>query len=523
MMTWWLALVVLVGGGSSNELLDMVPTDMYWRMQKVEVSTAAMLGHLKAPEAGDVGGLLEELGSDQYKVRMGAQKKLLAMGPGIIDRIRPALKSPDAEVAMRVKEIIAALSARQGQGSIRRLMAIRTLGEMKSKKALGALRKLTGSRKLFVAGYARRAIAAIEGRAPAALALSAKLRMEDVWLLPAGCGMVAQVTLGGGKDFDLATAMKGMLPAMGRQDPKRMIREMVDGLLGLADKIGNIRVDSLTLGLADNVGSNSGFLVLVVSGLYDREKAKTFLSALAHRDLTVKKIAGVEVYSTDEGFALIFPSRERAILIAGPSADKLPIEAVAKAVASGKGGLAGEKELAGLIAKVDKTASLWAVARITKHYREELPILAPFKTMTFSVKKARGRTYLALHAEGDDPNAVRDSLAQFEKGLKEVQVQVTKMSERMDMVKGLADLLAGVKISQRGTRASITATVKGNALGELIMSPILLLTGERVLVEAAVDRPRRVLVKAARTRPARLRTARTRPAQSRTRPAKTSP
>ena len=133
MMTWWLALVVLVGGGSSNELLDMVPTDMYWRMQKVEVSTAAMLGHLKAPEAGDVGGLLEELGSDQYKVRMGAQKKLLAMGPGIIDRIRPALKSPDAEVAMRVKEIIAALSARQGQGSIRRLMAIRTLGEMKSK------------------------------------------------------------------------------------------------------------------------------------------------------------------------------------------------------------------------------------------------------------------------------------------------------------------------------------------------------------------------------------------------------
>src|SRR5437764_8476301 len=102
-------LMMLLGGGA-NDLLDLVHTDSYWKAKQVTVS-------------------VEQL---------------------ITDANSKAPVNPDA-------------AAPQAAG-VRRLMAIRTLGELKKAEALTMLQSLVDSKEPFVADYAKAAIAAIEGK-----------------------------------------------------------------------------------------------------------------------------------------------------------------------------------------------------------------------------------------------------------------------------------------------------------------------------------------------------------------------
>jgi len=123
-------LMTLVGGGGGNDLVDYLDTNSYWAQQSVEVTVPEMKAQLAPADAkGD---------------------------------------------------------------PVRRLMAIRTLGELKKKGAIATLQPLLKSKTLFEAEYAAAAIAAIEGKKFKRPGLSAKERMKDVYLLPAGCGEVGQ-------------------------------------------------------------------------------------------------------------------------------------------------------------------------------------------------------------------------------------------------------------------------------------------------------------------------------------------
>ena len=133
MMTWMSLMMLLLSGGA-NELLDFVPTDAYWKAKEVTVSVQTISADLES------------------------------------------LKADDTSKAT----------------AVRRLMAIRTLGELKDKSALPALEKLTDSKEMFVADYAKRAIANIEGK-PLVIGIpdnSAQMREKDLWMLPAKCGGV---------------------------------------------------------------------------------------------------------------------------------------------------------------------------------------------------------------------------------------------------------------------------------------------------------------------------------------------
>ena len=63
-------------------------------------------------------------------------------------------------------------------------------------------------------------------------------------------------------------------------------------------------------------------------------------------------VEGVEVFAPDSHMEFAFPSDERAVAFAGPSADKLPLKEVLTAVRDNKGALLTNKDLAALIQKV---------------------------------------------------------------------------------------------------------------------------------------------------------------------------
>src|SRR2546421_8733531 len=107
--SFFLLFTMLLGGASGNDLLDLIPTDSYWKSKEVE---------LTAPN------IMVELNS---------------------------IKADDTSKAT----------------AVRRLMAIRALGELKSADALPSLKTQLDSKEMFVADYAQRAIDAIESK-PAA-------------------------------------------------------------------------------------------------------------------------------------------------------------------------------------------------------------------------------------------------------------------------------------------------------------------------------------------------------------------
>src|SRR3954468_13520539 len=102
----FLIFTLLLGGGTGNDLLDLIPTDVYWKVKDVEPT---------------VPNLMLELNS---------------------------IKADDTSKAV----------------AVRRLMAIRALGELKTPDAVNSLKAQLENKDMCVADYAQHAIDLIEGK-----------------------------------------------------------------------------------------------------------------------------------------------------------------------------------------------------------------------------------------------------------------------------------------------------------------------------------------------------------------------
>jgi len=478
--TWFLAVLMILGGDGSNELLDLFPTKAFWESESVEVSPETMLAEIKEPP-GDASALIKDLGAEKFEVREAAHKKILAMGPAVLPQITPLLKSADPEVVARAEQIVQALAGGAERTAVRRLMAIRTLGELKCRDALPALKDLTKSKELFIADYARRAAAAIEGGTYSLPSLSAAQRMADVWMLPKGCGAVAQCTMSGGaKKVEMEQLMQSMAPLTGARDPQAIVKQMLRGLLPIIYKIGNVRVDSVTLGLADDIdGGRAGYVVLIVRGLYDADKAKAALAKSMPRRGQVKKVGQVEVYCPDDEVALIFASNHQFVFAVVADEQNIPLVELARAVSSGKGTLEANKELAALVRSADRSGPIWAAAKISPAYREALTILAPFKAVTLSTTKNKDGLGLTLNAQGEDEEKVKAAVAEFNDAVKQALEQAKEMAENMPAMKSTIEFLQGIQVSQDAADVRITAALRAKGGVGTMMASFLLQTRGR--------------------------------------------
>src|SRR5437899_2406532 len=191
-----LILLSLIGGGGGNHLLDYASSQSYWKSKGVVVNVQTMSGELKTSAAQDISELIKQLASPDGQVRAGASRKIVQLGESVIPQLEQAAEIPDPEVSSRVKTLITDISAASKANAIRRLMAIRTLGELKKPEALPALRPLNDAKEMFVAEYAARAIAQIEGKPLVTVGATPEQKKTDLWLLPADCRMVMQVAPG---------------------------------------------------------------------------------------------------------------------------------------------------------------------------------------------------------------------------------------------------------------------------------------------------------------------------------------
>jgi len=460
-------ILVLTMGGGGNDLLDYLDTRAYWKLKGIEVTIENMTRELSEVESREVPRLVRDLGADDFKTREEATRKLRSIGAPALPALRQAAQSDDPEVRTRARDILKTVSAAARARTIRRLMAIRALGELGNKEALPHLRRLLASKEPFVADYGRAAIARIEGT-PYTRPLPKPTDLaSDVCLLPPRCGVVAHVVLTPGAPLDwtnlVAQFPGGVPPGF---DLAAVKQQFAAGLTKLTEQIGNVRLEAITLGISEDVGEESGFVVAVARGIYDREAVT---AALRQQQVQERKADGLVVFAPEDQIALIPCGGGRFVVMAGPRPETLPIAEVAARLKHPPQRPAFDEKL--LAQVVAKGGPIWAMMKVGKNYRQA-PVFAPFDHLVLTSRRDKdGLLTLEIVAEGKNPEAVAGAAAMVKSGLKELQDDFAEGIDEFPPAKTFLDVLNTIRVEARGLRATLTVKVKNAPL--ILFSPFL--------------------------------------------------
>jgi hypothetical protein len=433
-----------------------------------------MTACLQTAKAPDISGLIKNLGDDDFNTRTSAMRKIKSYGPAVVDQLKKAADSPDAETATRVAALLKSLGSGQKSSSARRLMAIRTLGELKDPKALDVLRGLEKSKEPFFAEYAARSIAAVEGKPYNRSHVTVKELDEDLALLPANCGMVGQARLrlaDGVKYSDMIEQLKAVIPEPQREQVASQIHGQ---LLKTIDQIGNVRIDAVTMGLADKIGPQDGFVVFIARGHYDREAVASLLKSTPF-SMTPEEIDGRSVFSAPRGNPqIVLLSDTRLALIAGPPGQQVftARQLVANLKAGDQKTLPSNEAMMNLVKQVDReTSEVWAVCNVTEGY----PLEAPFNTfksviLTLGAEKDTMRGKLV--AVGADAEEVARAVDMTDAVLGQALGEAKQQATQLPFMQPLVGVLESIEHTVEGRAVTVTARVE-NA-GKVLMIPMLM-------------------------------------------------
>jgi hypothetical protein len=465
-----------LAGGGPDDLLGYISTAAYWKAKAVQPTVEQLTADLASAKPADVSKLIDDLSAPDPTAREQAGKRIVAIGPGALPQLDEAAKDETAEAGTRAKALAAEIRAAAKALSVRRLMAIRTLGEMKSRAALPALQGMLESKEMFVRDYAGAAIAAIEGRQlpttkPAADA------MADVNLLPANVDMVCRLNTPGGPPLPVEKILGSFRLAPNDQAQSQLLERINANLVSLAETIGNIRLDSVTLGWFMAPAGQPGNAVIIARGQFD---SAAIIAALHREQIEQKAVGASDAYMLDDSTALLVPNDNLAVLVVAETNGELPIEATLKALDQAHGGFAQNAELVKLAQSVDTSQPFWMVTRIAD-IAQMFDFLPAFKTATLVAKRPPGSPPLTvgvrLEANGADPNTVRAALDLAMAEMKQAADESTAEAQVVASFKPLADMAQSVKISAEGTKASATADVTLGAMVPFALSSGIRLDG----------------------------------------------
>jgi hypothetical protein len=460
-----------LAGGS--DLCDLIPTGQYWEARSIAVSPETMLAMLRSDEQPppNVAALVQDLGSQQFAIREQASRELAAHCRSVLAALRKAAESPNAEAARRAADLIEKIEAADGATAINRLMAIRALGELRHREALPVLTQLVGSREAFVDSYARRAIAAIEGKPFAAPRPTREQLDADLGIAPPGTALLLQVcaTDTVPLSFDDFVKLVAEQPLLGvPADRGQVARQLRDNLVRLLDQTGNVRIDAVTLALSDHVGPREGFVVISARGRYDQTALRRVLE---EQGMMVEQRSGIDVAAPRRAEAyILLPSDEQLVLVSGASPEQLPIDAVIAALAGGKNGLKlkENERLAALVDETDRSGPIWLAVVVSDSFRVRTsPLLDGLDTIAITTKQDGVKLSGTLLARGPDANIAARQAA-FVQGL------VQQVISELEQFRAVAPFSTFVKALDTFKVSADGASVRGTAELEDIR-PLLLM------------------------------------------------
>lgn len=352
---------LLSGGG---DLLDAVPTDAYWARRGVEVTVDRMIDQL-APGAKSVDQDALLLRGDDPVLREQAALRLVDVGPAAIEKVRPLTESKDPPTADAARLVIAAIERRPKVAQVRRLMAIRALGELGDARGLAAVEAAGRSGDSFAADYAARAAARIARRPVPVPQVPEKL--QDAWLMPATCRAVVQwraaVEATKGATRGWPAVLAAAFPDADRRSAA--LRPALNEIETLAEAIGNVRVQTVTVGLSGDPAADppAASAVLMVRAQYDRA---AFRSWVGWRFRPMRQVEQADVADFGPEMSLVLAGEDCLAMVAAVEGRGRAVDGVRLAVAAGKGGMSqAEGPLGDWLRKADLRQPMWGVGFFT--------------------------------------------------------------------------------------------------------------------------------------------------------------
>lgn len=473
-----------LGSGGGNELIFYIPIDEYWKSKGVEISVDSMREELKLPQQVNLDPLLRNLGSVEPDERVKAAAEIEKLGLAAVSGLEWATNSPDPAIANEARAILARVRSASHATQIRRLMAIRTLGRMKEPAAVAVLAPLIDSNEQFIARHARIASAAINSELYTIPTLPAAAMDQDLFLLPRDVGVVGQISLGEGPPLGLDGLFEQIPPQM-KVDPKTVRNQLIEQLLPIAERIGNIRLDAITFGVSEQFGNNAGYIVVVARGEYDTAA----VSALLREELPADRIKhdnGTEIFWLDQESAIFFPSNERAVIVVGPRRQPVPIEAMAASVRNGEGELKNNEAMGKVLEGIDRTQPLWAAMRVTDNYRAA-PVIGAFDWIRLVGRHENGKALLEATAEGTDAQAVQQAVRELEGSVQTAIASMEPMIEQLPMLEPYHAFFKSMKFQTDNARATITGTLPTTSPAGLLFPMFGMHTSVEVQGEAQLE------------------------------------
>lgn len=464
-VSMWVVLITMLTQGGGGDLLDQVSTDSYWQAKSVTVTPQAMQDAAAGGKKADVSREISLLSSEVPDQRVGAMKAIIAAGPGALPQLEELAKSSDPKLARLAGNLSQQIKKRGNEGTVRQLMAIRTLGEMGSKESLPMLKGLLESKQPFVADYARVAIAKIQGQTVVGMPVVEGESAKDLGLLPGNCGLVAQLNM---------LPREGPVPARKQQTPttqatQPMMIRVDRQVVSIAEQFGNIRLEGLTVGVSEEVGHRKGWVVLVARGVYDRATVMDFLARSGAKSVTVGKTT---VYEIDRNVRMMFPEDGRVVLVAGANPAEFPVDAVAAGMDGGPAALKGNAAMSGLMAKVDQKLPLWAVARMTDGYKA-LPVPPtmplPFESLCLTGQRNGTAMKLRLVGIGTDVGAVAAAGGSWGDLVQKAVGEMQRAAERVPVARAMRDFLQGISVQAKEKQLIMEGELQMEDLGSGLM------------------------------------------------------
>lgn len=315
------ALLALTGilNNPPEDLLSLGNTELILKTLKIDQSEKALIdliGGLQSQEKIDEAKLkaaVKLLREGDAKERRDAKKVLTEAGRDALPFFEKYVDDKDPEVSETAKNIIknSDVAAKQSASSgltpeVLKLLALRRLTELKSSKALPAVKLLIKDADSDISREAARAAAILEGKKPAR-AKRGEATAKALQLIPQNSGFAFALDMTEPEKIMTITdylkeALKVKLPVPG-MNAEMITAEFNKTLPGILMMIGNPQIDAVSLALSDKLGVDnaSSWGGLIIKGSYNLKKVKKSLSM----QMEVREIDGQKYFAQKWGPSLL--------------------------------------------------------------------------------------------------------------------------------------------------------------------------------------------------------------------------
>jgi hypothetical protein len=227
------------------------------------------------------------------------------------------------------------------------------------------------------------------------------------------------------------------------------------------------------LGVSENIGDRSGFVVLCARGQYDASAVQAMLAKTNF--MSPEKVGDIQLWTPPNGrdAAFFFPSNEHAVFMAGPTRDQLPSQSMSEAFKAGQNpkGIKTNARIMKLMSSIDTTEALWGVAIIQGIFRKEIPQLEEFDSITLVGKREKAATIFEAKGEGKDTTKVAAAAGTINKQIEEARKNIADMVPKpmFPALKPILNFLESMKCEAQGTTATLKARFEGDNPGQLLM------------------------------------------------------